>query len=69
MSDIESRLGNIEGKLDTALEFMKDREVTQDKRLDNHGTRIGVLENWKSRVLGIAVAGSFVFGLLMKVLL
>ena len=64
--NIERTLGRIEGKLDAALASIEDRQDTQDKRLDNHGTRLAGLENWKSRVLGIAAAAGVVGGLILK---
>jgi hypothetical protein len=70
MSDnIERALGRIEGKLDAALSSIDDRQEAQDKRLDNHGARIGGLEVWKARVLGIAAAAGVVGSLVVKVLL
>lgn len=71
MSDnnIERTLGNIEGKLDTALEYIKESQQSQNVRLDNHGTRLGVLERSKAYVLGIAAATSAVVGIALKVLL
>lgn len=57
--NIERTLGRIEGKLGSL-----DRI---EHALDRHERRIGVLENWKSKMLGVAAAGSIVAGIVVKV--
>ena len=48
--DIHRSLGQIEGKLDTALE-------NHEKRLDDHAKDIGSLKRWRA---GVVAVGGFV---------
>ena len=67
MSDnIERALGRIEGKLEGMSDSLKLAKEEADKTMDNHGTRIGSLERWQARVLGISAAAIFIVGLALK---
>ena len=61
-NDIERTLGRIEGKLDGMIDDRKEDK----QRLDNHGNRIGSLERWQARVLGISAAALFIVGIALK---
>lgn len=51
MTDSQDRvLGRIEGKLDAVLERIGE----QQNRLNNHGDRLGRLERWQAKLLGMA---------------
>lgn len=63
-SNVERTLGRIEEKLNAALQ----RQELTDTRLNHHSARISGLEKWQSRVLGGAVVGGFVLGVLMRAL-
>lgn len=66
MSDnVERTLGRIEG----ALQAIDEKLDAQHVRQNNHGTRLASLENWKSKLIGIATAAGVVGSLLAKVLL
>ncbi len=70
MSDnIERALGRIEGKLDSLVKTVETTDANHLTRLNDHSKRIGVLENWKSKMLGVAAAGSVVAGIVAKVFL
>jgi hypothetical protein len=56
------------GRIEATLQSIDAKIDQQHDRLNNHGTRIGVLERGKAYVLGVSAAVGVVVGLVFKVL-
>lgn len=65
---MERTLGRIEGKLDALLDNYAAHEKRDDDRFDHVSGRLGKLERWQSKVIGIGVAAGTIGGLLVELL-
>lgn len=67
--DIQRSLGRIEGKLDLFLDSFSAHEVKDDRRFGDVSKRLGAMEKWQAKVIGIGLAAGVVGGFLVKVFL
>lgn len=67
--EIQRTLGSLESKLDGLVKMMEDQNATTVKRLDNHGTRLGALERWRTGIVGGFAVITTIGGLVWKSIL
>lgn len=61
-SAIMLAIGRLEGKIEGFI----SKQAEQDKRLNNHSERLGSLEKFKAKIIGIAVAAGFVSSVILR---
>jgi hypothetical protein len=57
-------IGRVEGKLDGIL----GAQLRHESRLDKHDHRLGILERWQARVLGMGAAAGAGASFLLKLI-
>lgn len=62
LNQILLKVGQIDGKLDTTIKKIDDHLDMDERTHNNLEKRIGYLERWKARIIGIAIGVSAIVG-------